>query len=200
MRIYFSGPHGAGKSSLIRGICDSSPDFIAYPDKLKFAKVENPYFLRQKSKITKIFQEYCDQLDYENQHPGKIVLGDRCIYDCLVYSSAYQKLGWISKEQNEQLKKTADLFDECWPDNLVILNPPYDVLVQHIRQRWKTKQKKWNESNFDYLNAVRDEFAETNFSCRNLLYLDEVLSVEQEVEKVLNWMHEKILTLEEMVV
>ncbi|MBW2995540.1 deoxynucleoside kinase [Candidatus Woesearchaeota archaeon] len=189
MKIYFSGPHGAGKSSLIRGLC-SHPDFISYPDRLKFAKVDEPY-IRQKSKIAKIFQEYCDQLNFEKQHPGKIVLGDRCIYDCLIYANAYEKLGWITKQENKKIKQCANTFDDCKPDNVVVLNPPYETLVKHIKQRWKKSKKKYREDNFNYLKAVHEEFKQFPFQ-GNLLYLDEILTVEQEVDKALEWILHKV--------
>jgi len=193
MRIYFSGTHGAGKSSLIKAVA-RLPDFISYPDRLKLAKVDKPYFLRQKSKIAKIFQEYCDLLEFEKQHPDKIILGDRCIYDCFVYGNAYERLGWITKQENQELKDLGAILEECWPDNLVVLNPPYETLVDHIHQRWKTKQKKWNEDNFDYLRAVHEEFKKLpDYYQGNLLYIDEKVSIERERDMTTEWIKEKCL-------
>jgi thymidylate kinase len=192
MIVYFSGPHGAGKSSLIRGICEYSSDFIAYPDRLKFAHVDEPA-LRQKSKIAKIFQEYCDQLDFEKENPDKIVLGDRCIYDCMVYSNAYQKIGWISAEQNNDNKRLSEILNECYPSHLVVLNPRYETLVSHIQQRWKRGEKKWREENQGYLKAVHDEFESLPeyFRGKNLLYLGKEAPVEDEVDETISWMNEK---------
>jgi len=192
MIIYFSGPHGAGKSSLIRGICNYSPEFVAYPDRLMFAHVDEPY-LRQKSKIAKIFQEYCDQLNFEEENKGKIVLGDRCIYDCLIYAKAYERLGWITKEQNISIKDISEKFFDCFPSHLVVLNPPLECLVEHIKQRWKKGKKKWREENFQYLKTVYEKFEKLPdyFSGKNLLYINDKLKVEQEIDKVVDWMTQK---------
>lgn len=196
MILYFSGPHGAGKSSLIKGVCSSNPDFLLYPDRLEFAKMEEPR-LRHKSKITKYFQEYCDQLNFEKENPGKIIIGDRCMYDSYAYGRAFVKLGWLSKEDNALHEYLTEKWfeNDIKPQHLVVLNPPLESIVERLRKRWEKKAKKWREEDFQYLKAAHEQYKELPnlFTGKNLLYLNKDTTIEDEVNQTLEWVDEKVL-------
>ena len=199
MIIYFSGPHGAGKSSLISGVCEYSPDFIAYLDRLKFCHMEEPR-IRHKSKIAKLYQEYCDQQNFKKENPGKIILGDRCMYDSMVYGRVYERLGYLTKQENKLHEEiTLKWFDEK-PEHLIVLNPPLECLVDHLRKRWESGKKKWHEEDMKYLNIAREEFEKLPeyFAGRNILYIDEDLPIGQEVNRVVDWIKEKKIIKEKV--
>ena len=207
MRIYFSGPHGGGKSTLMQKIKESSPEFFfLYPeDTLSFPQVTENYFERLKSKLLRYYFEELDQQEYEQKNadnrkkegglkknnPEKILLCSRCVYDSVAYSRAYLQLGWINQKEYQQLEKiTQEVFDKL-PERVVILNPSLETLQKQLQKRWTTGERKWNEENNAYLEAARIEFAgvyKRDITEKNILYLsDEPL--EKKVEKTVEWVH-----------
>ncbi|MBW3011715.1 deoxynucleoside kinase [Candidatus Woesearchaeota archaeon] len=193
MIIYFSGPHGAGKSSLIKGVESSSPNILRYKDRLEFVKVEDPR-RRHKSKIVKYYQEYCDMLNFHDENPGKIILGDRSLYDGYAYGRAFVNLGWLDKDDCQLHEKIIEMFFEKdeKPQHIVILNPPLEAIIERLHKRWETKSKKWREDNFEYLKAVHEEFRQIPdyFDGKRLLYLGDEMTVEESVSKTAEWVHQ----------
>jgi deoxyadenosine/deoxycytidine kinase len=194
MIIYVSGPHGAGKSSLIKSVC-AYTGAAYYPDRLKFAHVENP-LLRQRAKIAKFFQEYCDLQNFERENPGKDIIADRCIYDLIAYDNAFEQLGWISKDEGKRNHETIqnlfapeDSMMPSMPQNVAILNPPFETLVEHLQKRWKTAQKKWREEDFEYLKEVHKAYRllPEFYYIENLLVIETNTTLEEEVEMFMRW-------------
>jgi len=191
MRLYFSGPHGSGKSTLIEKIRDSSPEvFSLYPeDNLSFPKITESYFERLKSKLLRYYFESLDQQKFEKEFPQKILLCSRCVYDSVAYSKAYLQLRWIDEKQYLQLEKiTATVFDN-FPKRAIIVNPSLETLQKQLQQRWKSEEKKWNEENFAYLKAAQQEFSLLAETLREkALYVPEE-KLEDKVKKVMQWVN-----------
>jgi thymidylate kinase len=187
--IYFSGPHGAGKSSFIEAITKAHPGrFALYPDRLNFVKVEEP-ITRNRSKYVKYYHEWLDQGKFAEENPGKTVLGDRCLYDGIVYGRAFTRLGFITLQDQERNEQIGRLLFDKYPDNLVVLNPPLDVIVERLKNRWETKPKKWREENLEYLAEAHKGFSQIQaiFEGKHLLVINENMRMNEQVERFTAW-------------
>src|SRR3989344_9338486 len=186
MIIPISGPHGSGKTTLMQKLAEASNQIIIYPeDRLNLPKIEDNYYERTKSKLLRYhFEELDQKRDYQ---PDKILLVSRCPYDSIAYSAAYQKLGWISSGQLENIMSIVDLIFTKLPENIIIINPSLEILQKQLENRWKNGGKKFKEDDFEYLAAVRQEFELLGKDNRNFLYLtDEPL--EEKIEKAKKWL------------
>ncbi|MBS3142997.1 deoxynucleoside kinase [Candidatus Woesearchaeota archaeon] len=189
MILPVSGAQGSGKTTLIRSLCEANPDlFVAYPDRLEFARSDDPYE-RVKSKLFKYYHEWIDQRKFSESHPGKVVLGDRCVYDSLVYARAFEQLGWITPEQSASITALAMQMPEIFPEHFVVCNASLETVVERLRHRWETNEKKWNEDSIPYLAAAVDQFnaLPRYFLGSKLLMIDGTLSVGDRLAKFMDW-------------
>jgi thymidylate kinase len=194
--IYFSGPHGSGKSSFIEAVARARPDtFALYPDRLVFAKCDDPA-IRNRSKYIKYYHEMLDQERFAQENPGKIILGDRCLYDGIVYGRAFTRLGFATTQDQERNEQVGRLLFDKYPDNLVVLNPPLEAIVKRLEERWKTKEKKWREENLSYLEEAHKGYGKIHeiFEGKNLLVINENLSIKEEVARFNEWFEDRWLT------
>ncbi|MBS3142998.1 deoxynucleoside kinase [Candidatus Woesearchaeota archaeon] len=193
MIIHVSGTQGAGKTSFIKGICEAQPDlYIAYPDRLHFAKVETPVE-RQVAKMVKFYHELCDQKKYGEEHPGKIVIADRGFYDGIVYGRVFETLGWMTHEQVEAVEQIARLMvavsEDTFSQLSVVLNPPLDVVLERLTKRWTEKGKKWREGETAYISEAHAEFNRlpSYFRGESILVLQQAKPVCELVENFNEW-------------
>ena len=183
MIIPISGPHGAGKSTLMQRLTEYSEKIIVYPEKnLTFPKISDKVYERQKARILKY---YFEELDYKNyEQEDKILLVGRCFYDAIAYTQAFFNLGWIDEEQFNNLNLVTEAIFPKKPEKIIVLNPSLDTLQRQIQSRWKIQEKKWREDDFQYLAEVYNQF---EIMKNNDLYLsDEPL--EEKILKAKLWL------------
>ncbi len=176
MLVSFSGPHGAGKSTLMQEVARTVPGIRLYPeDSLSFPKVTGNYYERCKAKMLRYYFETLDQQRFATEAEtvrkggsgiiNGAVLCNRCIYDTLAYVRAYEQIRWLTSLERKKLELAGSIIfsgspeDFRVPQNLIILNPSLETLQRQLRLRWAKGVKKWNEENLEYLAAVREEFA-----------------------------------------
>lgn len=192
--FFLSGPNGSGKTTLSNCICEEDSQIYApelYSRCIKFTELDAEY-----RHFLKIGQRAIEGFEYSKiaqEHPEKIILGNRCIYDPIAYTEVYFKKGWISgKDYESSLAFIPDFFrGDLSAPYAIILNPGYEVCKRHLEKRWTEKPKKWNETDLSYLELACDAY--TAFSgLENVLYLDK----EQDLSKnglsgIISWIHEK---------
>lgn len=112
--IFFSGPHGGGKSTLIEKLHahslfienDFDIDFTTdFPNLNSLSSFE-------RSLIRLYHRYFIGQYAYSlaKKYPDKFILTNRTVYDSEAYVYAYNKLGWITGQEYEKLKFVIDRF------------------------------------------------------------------------------------------
>ncbi len=159
--IYVSGPHGAGKSTLIQKLLGLYPQ-IYQPPPIEFAiKSDEKAYERAMLRAVKYkleLENYKQALESSENMTSFIV--DRCIYDTLAYTGAYAKLGWISQKQKSEIFDLAmHLFEKVgFPINTLFICPSLERIQQQLHLRWQTQSIKWREDDFIYLAALTESY------------------------------------------
>jgi hypothetical protein len=113
--IFISGPHGVGKTTTINEVLNRDERFEIFNPVSDDHR--NPYrenvFMRQCWRLNKYYLEF-EELRVKSPD-SKILIVDRCIFDWLCYTKAFQKLGWLKCVQYRKLirlcREYFELFD-----------------------------------------------------------------------------------------
>jgi deoxyadenosine/deoxycytidine kinase len=191
--FYLTGPMGSGKTTFGKELAKANPDILIpelFSRNLKFHTEPN---YRRILKIAGRAIENYEYAETADKNPGKIIIGNRCIYDCLAYNKIYYERGWISKETydfSEELCKYA--FADTNP-YAIIINPGFETVKKHLEQRWKeTKKRKWGEEDMKFVEITCNVFEEFKGK-ENIHYIDHEVDLEGRIElnEVNEWMIEK---------
>ena len=172
MRVYFSGTHGSGKSTLITKLVESYPDSFHTFERMDCPKQDDS-LTRGKIRIARYYIESFMEQELERKNPDKILLADRFVYDSLIYSAACVDLGWMGKKEYDGFLGAYNCFfgEADYPQNVVFVNPSLERTIAQIKNRWEKKgEKKWREEDFSYLSAVKATY-ESWFRNREMLGL-----------------------------
>ncbi len=150
---YVVGVHGSGKTTLVNHVVDG--EFIQMLPRVERSIQYDDPFIRAFMRLSKYFEEYQQHTQKGRMNPDTLFIGDRCVYDTLVYVNAYLNLGWINPEHKETIYRVYQLLwmDEV-PPNIIFLDPPVEWVIQRINQRWAKSTKGWREDDFGFLNEV----------------------------------------------
>lgn len=161
--VYLSGPHGAGKTTLIEQLVREN-DFIVAPELVtKTPKFDAEPFERLVLKFYQRSIENYEVWETAKKNSDKIVIGNRCIYDALCYTEAYHKLGWITADDREYACKLAEQVFWQRKPYAIVLNPGLEEVKTHLEKRWKEGKKKWREEDMEYLREAINAFAYYKF-------------------------------------
>jgi thymidylate kinase len=190
--VFLSGPHGSGKTTLVKKLLEAIPDAI-FPDlETKCIKFDTDPRQRLALKIAERSLENYEYLTIARKNPEKLVFGNRCIYDHYAYSRAYYDRGWILEFEMRRYNECADL---CFPKELgspyaIVLNPRYEIVKLHLEARWKHNIRKWNEKDPDYLRATC--YAYKTFGLKpykdKILYIDKEASNPGVIDEIKDWL------------
>lgn len=181
--VFISGPHGAGKTTLVERLQKEYGRIIIPELKTTTPKFHTNPSDRQKLKLSQKAIESFEALETAQKHPENIIIGNRCRYDCDAYSLAFYKLGWITKEDHERLLQigkfiyTAELYSPL----AIVLNPSFEVVKERLQGRWKNEEKKWNEDDMDYCQAACSAYEQFERNLK-ILYLRDSDNIEQIIE------------------
>jgi len=181
--VFISGPHGAGKTTLVERL-QQEYDKILIPE----LKTITPKFHtnpadRQRLKLSQKAIENFEALEIARENPDRIVIGNRCRYDCDAYSLAFYRLGWVSQEDHRRLVEIARFAftAELYSPYAIILNPPFEIVRERLQGRWKKEEKKWNEENLDYCRIACDAYLQFEGNPR-ILYLKDSDNIDKVIE------------------
>ncbi|PPE61537.1 Thymidylate kinase [Pectobacterium brasiliense] len=157
MLLYVSGPHGAGKTTLINGLLQYDSFHKAYsydchiPDRTAYE--------RASIRITKYLLEQQENIR-RSKETDKIILADRGIYDTLCYIDAYLSLGWISKEQHQTLIEHINnlffIYTRKKRDKVILLIPNIENLSLRLRKRSFDGDTRWMQENEHFSQILHD--------------------------------------------
>ena len=188
--VFFSGPHGSGKSTLIDILLKEIPNAISPELKTKTSKFQTEPKERQIMKTCQRSIENYEYLEIAIRNPEKIILGNRCIYDVIAYNETYHSRKWIPKDE---LAKNNRFAKECFIEELnkpyaIILNPDLEIVKLHLEKRWKEKEKKWNENDMDYLKAACESYGMFKNNER-IFYISKEINLDNtfEIKKIVDW-------------
>ncbi len=187
--VFISGPHGAGKTTLVERLQQEYSEIIVPELKTTTPKFHTNPSDRQKLKLSQKAIESFEALEIAREQPERIIIGNRCRYDCDAYSLAFHKLGWITLEDHEKLLQigkfiyTAELYSPL----AIVLNPPFEVVKKRLQGRWKKEEKKWNEDDMDYCQAACSAYEQFKTNPR-ILYLTD----SNNLEKIMSWLERNI--------
>ena len=192
--IYLSGPHGSGKSTLMKELRRENQKFLVPELFSRSIKFDTEPEHRQILKICEKAIESFEYLKIAKENQGKIVLGNRCIYDSLAYLWVYYKKNWVSEEIYEIYNKHINYFfrDENLRPRVIILNPGFEIILKHLEERWKKNKKKWKEEDLEYTELACQAFEAYNDK-ENILYLDHEINLDSRIEiiEIGNWCQNK---------
>lgn len=186
--FFISGPHGGGKTTLLKKLTDAD-DRILFPELCtKTPKFHTDPLERMILKICQRPIENYEAKEIASKNPDRIVLANRCIYDAEAYTRAYFKIGWITEEEQLELNMLINATRLAFPPPLrnpkaIVLNPQFETVKKRLEKRWLSYEKKWNEDNPDYLKEVCEAYKAYRNN-QEILYLDD----NEDVDKVLDWM------------
>ncbi len=168
--IFVSGPHGSGKSTLIKKLVDSIPNAISPKLKTRTPQfywggdedvLETNTFHRQALKYAQRAFESYEYLVAAKKQKDKLIIGDRSVYDAIAYRAAGIELGWLTEEQDKEIEEKLKILnlEEVLTPYCIVLNPGFETCKKHLEKRWKeTSWIKYNEKDMEYLECVCRSF------------------------------------------
>lgn len=167
--VYVSGPHGAGKSTVFKGL--ASTGVVVSEQNVHFSLDE--IVDRQLWRIFIHFLEHRINLQKALEYPKDIVIGDRCILDDEAYHEAFHRLGWISDNEYRAFEYLIGwlhfFFRTPAPKQFIIIIPPFEWNQERIKARWQQGERKWREANWKYLREVRGVFEGLTYKHNSLV-------------------------------
>ncbi|MBI3334807.1 deoxynucleoside kinase [Candidatus Pacearchaeota archaeon] len=189
--VFIAGPQGAGKTTLVSLLC--GPDIFMPELKTKTISLELEPLSRLALKICQRSLENVEYMQIAQQHPDKVIIGNRCIYDQEAFNEVYLKRGWLDEETAETYRQLTKKFylPELQEPFALILNPGFGVVQQHLKQRWKSEGAKWRETDTEYIRLACEAYEQ--FKGREkIYYIDHEIDLksEHECKAIINWLHE----------
>ena len=175
-KIFISGPHGVGKTTLINDISNKYNIYF-YKNNTK-----NPYSNDIKRRqLWRLLKYKCDDEIIKTFSNEKILI-NRCCLDWLIYTNTFKKLNWITIEDyNFLIDQYKKLFENNIPDKIVFLNPPINWSKERIVNRWKGQSKKWREDNFEYYDNLREEYEKIYSNTSKITNVIEINDIKENI-------------------
>ncbi|MFA7707451.1 MAG: ATP-binding protein [Candidatus Pacearchaeota archaeon] len=201
--VYFAGPSGTGKTTLIGNLLKNDSIYIAgnqekldrvghVRNKIESEKDYSQTFKYAIGKIDERFQEAKHHLRLQKDNPEKIILGDRCLHDTISYLCAATRHGDLTEEEQEKLLKyqTEIYSKESMPKNIIFVDLPLDHIKAYLKKRWESETKGFREDQEEYLRIVSDSFRDHFRSVKDFLWIKD--PKEFNVDNIDSWIKQKI--------
>ena len=191
--VFFSGPHGSGKTTLINSIIQKNDCFIENDYDINFlTEFPNIASLNDfERSLVRLYHRYYTMnycINKGRTLDNKSILVSRSIYDSIFYIETYYKLGWLEKNNYKLLKK---VFNQI-PDNpyTVILNPTIEKNLQRLEIRHNRGERKERNNIFsredtaDFIVCMHD-IVESYRDINNVLYIED--NDDENIDRVIGW-------------
>ncbi len=160
--VYVCGPHGAGKTTLVRNV--TADGVIAQLSRLPFPVQDVGPFERAFVRAAVYFTELLIHRAVCGGDPQTPRIGDRCVLDTLSYIRAYSKLRWISNSHACELEQSIkSLFQEtAWPKTAIVLLVPPAELDVRLKKRANegAESLRWRHEDRDFLFCLCESYRE----------------------------------------
>lgn len=191
-QIFFSGPHGGGKTTLINSILNKYQNTVENDFDINFLKnfhsisTMNDFERCLLRLYHRMFVEnYVQQLSCQGQ---KTVLVSRSVYDSFAYIDTYYQLGKIDEYKYDifsKIKRSLPMLP-----NTVILNPNVDVIMQRLEKRRVNNERPERNITFksedseEFVRLLHDNFEKYSVD-KNVLYITD--NKIEEINKIRDW-------------
>ena len=190
--IFFSGPQGGGKTTLVNLL--SGPGIIVPKLKTRTISMNSEPNIRLALKICQRALENFEYMQIAQTHPNEIVLGNRCIYDQESFNEVYVRRGWLSQKEQKKYDSMARMFyhPKLQKPKAIVLNPGFDVVWRHLEKRWLTEDKKWRENDKDYIKIACDVYEKFR-EAEDILYINREICLDssRDTDTIRSWLEEK---------
>lgn len=195
--IFFSGPHGGGKTTLIKEITLESEVFkenmfdIDFLTEFKSIKIMNDFercLLRLYHRL--YIMNYIKRKAVQDQF---VQLVSRSVYDSFAYIDTYFEIGGINSKQYELFQNIKENLD--YYPKTVVLNPNLELNLERLENRKRKGERKErdcvfrNEDTRCFLKILHKNFAKYKDE-PNVLYLEN--NTKKEIEKVKHWIIDSV--------
>jgi thymidylate kinase len=164
---YVVGVHCSGKTTLVnRLLTECSFELLARAD--VGTDPEEP-FARAFARLQKYHTDFRRHLEIQKQRPHQRFIGDRCVYDTLAYVHGYLLLGWVDSRQHQRILRTYQkLHSEERPRNIIFLDPPFEWVLDRIKERRLSSSVGWRQDNLDFLKLVMHSYTSLFYDSQKL--------------------------------
>ncbi len=197
--VFFSGPHGSGKTTLINKLvekyeCFSENDFdVNFLEQFSTIKIMNDFercLLRLYHRI--FIQSYASEKSNKKEE-HMVTLVSRSIYDSFAYIETYREIGKFTFKELEVLLNVEEGIGD-YPLT-VILNPSPGIIMERLLKRRKTGARSerdklfCKEDTYEFVCSLHDKF-ERYRDKDGVLYIED--NDESAMEQIYNWLIERI--------
>lgn len=196
--VFISGPHGCGKTKLIKKLLVEQDVFvmneydIIFVEELDTIATMTTYeecLLRLYHRFYTAEQAF---LKCQGEQSDKIMIVDRSIIDSMVYNKVEFELGTLTEKQFGKLNEIAENAMKILKPNVIVLNPDTQVVVDYLQQRReaKTREKRdafcAREDSFEYIDNMHREY-EKKYDNSNVLNI--LSNGKEDLEKIYSWIN-----------
>ena len=151
--IFISGPHGCGKSSLIKDLVSENESYIKDDYSIDFVNdlpTVSKMTIYEKCLLRLYHRFYTAEqalMKCKTENNKEILIIDRSIYDSVVYNNVEMQLHNFTEKQYENLNEISKCALELLDPYVIILNPSENEVTEYLRMRTESGTRK-KEINF----------------------------------------------------
>lgn len=193
--LFFSGPHGSGKTTLINSILKDYENFMENDFDINFLKNFNSISVMNDFErcLLRLYHRmfvanYAEQFSHKSK---ETILVSRSVYDSFAYIDTYYQLGKISEYEYSIFQKIKNSLPML--PNTVILNPDVDVIMSRLEKRRVNNERPERDITFrsedteEFVRLLHDNFEKYGDN-KNVLYIKDN-SIE-DIKKIEEWVCE----------
>jgi deoxyadenosine/deoxycytidine kinase len=199
--VFISGPHGCGKTKLIKELLEDKETFVLNDYDIKF--VEELDTIAEMTTfeecLLRLYHRFytAEQalLKCKENQTDKVCIVDRSIIDSMVYNKVEYDLGTLTEEQYRKLSEISKNAMKIIKPNVIILNPDAKYVVEYLQQRRKTKAREKRdffcarEDSYEYINNMHKEYE--RFYDDNNKVLNISSNDKESIKRIYSWINNK---------